>query len=133
MSLDQQRAVAAHAHVEAIGKLDAEAQKRYATVVYQTIALVRNAGLVQTLEFVAALMTGAKREASEKLLGHLASQLSRIDSDITGVDKLRDRARKAGLRDYMLLTRETMATLVWYRRFVQSVLKIDPANLDRDD
>ncbi|MCK5799196.1 MAG: hypothetical protein KAI47_18515 [Deltaproteobacteria bacterium] len=133
MTLEQARAIAAHDNIQALVKSSDEDKKRYATVIYQTIALVQNAGLVQTLEFINALSNATKKAAADRFLGHLAAQLKRVDSRITNADTLRDRVRRANLRDYMHLTRETMATLVWYRRFVQSILKIDISAINEDN
>ena len=133
MTLEQTRAVAAHDNVQKLLDSSDEDKKRYATVIYQTIALVQNAGLVQTLEFINALSNATKKAAADRFLGHLAAQLKRVDSRITNADTLRDRVRRANLRDYMHLTRETMATLVWYRRFVQSILKIDISAINEDN
>ena len=133
MNREQGRAMAAHRHVTAIVCRSEAERKRYATVIYQTIPLVRNAGLVQALEFLHALSNQEKREAAAEFVDQLAEQLKAMVAEIQDGESLRRYAREqTDLQKYLLLTREIMAALVWYRRFVQSILKIEPTN-DEDD
>ncbi len=142
MTREQQRASMAFQDVSKINKESKEEQKRYATVVYQLIILVRTAGLLQALEFLASITNKSKKAAAEKLMNQLAEQLQRVhllDKELKKVQKdkkhikLRDIIRNANLYEYMLVTRELMATMVWYRRFVQSILKISPADANLSD
>ncbi len=127
MSLEQVRAIAAHRAVEAVSKDEEAKRKRYATVVYQSIPLIHNSGLVQTIEFLKSLSNAEKREQAERFLQQLARHLIGVDPEIKDLESLAKRAREAKMAEYMVLTREVMATLVWFRRFVQSVLKIHSA------
>lgn len=125
MTREQQRATQAFADVSSIKEEDKEKQKRYATVVYQSIVLIRTAGLLQALEFIHSLSDIGKQEAGKKLLDSLGRQMNRFDHEIKDGHSLRKYVREAKLQSYLLLTREVMAAMVWYKRFVQSILKID--------
>ncbi len=133
MTREQERAAKAFSDVEKVKDLPEPEQKRYATVVYQTISLLHSAGLLQAIEFMCSLSNSEKREAGEKLLGSLAEQMERVDREVRDLSSLRKRARTANLPIYMLLSREMIATLVWYKRFVQSILKIDAAVVSNND
>ena len=132
MTREQARSTQAFEDVqEESGRTEAE-RKRYATVMYQLIILVRTAGWLQASEFLLSLTNSEKRAAGERLLAALAQQMNRVNTDISDIESLRNKARTAELQEYMLLTREFMATIVWYKRFVQSILKIDASTAMQD-
>ena len=130
MTREQNRAAMAFKDVSNVPE---EMKKRFATVVYQFIILVRTAGILQALEFIEGLSNKDKQEAGHKLLDYLGKQMKRVNKNIKDKDTLRKFARTADLHKYMLLTREVMSTMIWYRRFVQSVLKIDIASAMQND
>jgi CRISPR-associated protein Cmr5 len=83
--------------------------------------LIRSAGLAQALAFVEARGLLPHRH----LLDHLAEVV--IDQNTNG-DQLAQKSRNIEeLSEYMYLTHEAMAALIWYKRFAQSVLDIDPS------
>jgi CRISPR-associated protein Cmr5 len=43
-------------------------------------------------------------------------------------DALLNTSRTAQLAEYMRLTNDVMAALLWYKRFAQSVLGVDPTD-----
>lgn len=137
MSLEQKRAQIALKSVKTISEKDKDEQKRYATVVYQAIALIQTAGIVQAISFLHAITNEKKREQGKNLINQLATHLSEFDASIKKEkgQTLFDCAVKADLSTYMLLTKEAISALVWHRRFVQSILKIDrqQANEGNDD
>lgn len=120
MNLDQTRAVLAYQHVEPLRAQAAEA-KKYGAMALKLPILVRTAGLCQALHFVAS----RPEPTCTRLLDHLARQLHRVDDRITNAATLCERVRKADLQRYLHLTREATATLQWYARLAQSILKID--------
>lgn len=125
MTIEQDRAKMAHEHVEKLAaQLNKAQQKKYATAVYQTISLVKRSGLVQALEFMVALTNDAKREQAIKLQDQLGQQMKRLFNDIHDGASLRRKARSVELQPYMALTRELMSSLLWYQRFVQSIIKV---------
>ena len=137
MTIEQDRARLAHEHVSGIEqKGDDGLSKAYATVVHEPTTLVRSSGVVQALGFVEAYGNKAKQDAGVILLDQLAQQMRRVASSVNGGSELCIHARDTDdLRVYMHLGRELLATLVWYRRCIQAILKLDPteaANQDED-
>jgi CRISPR-associated protein Cmr5 len=133
MTREQDRAAQAFEDISQESQRDAASQKRYATVMYQLIILIRTAGLLQALEFISALTNEHKRQAGERLLNALGKQMHRVNAHINDMKTLKQTAKTAELQEYMLLTREMMATMVWYKRFVQSILKIDASEAMQND
>lgn len=82
---------------------------------YRLPVLIRTAGLAQALAFV-----DAHSDAGKKLLEHIAIVLK-----LKGKEALLKFSREAELPKYMLLTREVLAALTWYKRFAQSVLGVE--------
>lgn len=134
-TLEQRRAALAFTHVsELAGGDDAtkKAAKKYASIVHTLPALLASAGLCQALYFVATRDTN-ENAPQKKFLEHLAVQLKRIDPRITSAEKLLEQVRDAKLAAYLRLTEETVACAAWYRRMVQSVLRVEAADADHDD
>ncbi|WP_437834966.1 type III-B CRISPR module-associated protein Cmr5 [Sorangium sp. So ce1153] len=127
-SLDQQRALLAHEHVTAVKGWPDEKRKKYGGMVHRLPALVRSAGLSQALHFVSSRKTDVQRP----LLDHIASQLRRVDADIKSGEALLRAVRHAPLPMYLVLTREALACVDWYRRLVQGELGIEPGEQDDD-
>lgn len=120
MNLDQTRAILAYRHVQEIAA-DAAMKPKYGIMALKLPILVRSAGLCQALHFVQS----RGDEAHKALLGHLAEQLKRVDPRIKDAASLCHHVREANMRAYLHLTREAAATLQWYARLAQSVLKVD--------
>lgn len=129
MNLDQQRAVLAYQHIEPLVAQKAFARK-YGAMALKLPILIRTAGLCQALHFVQS-----RNDTSyTQFLDHLAEQLTRVDEKIRDATSLCDQVRKAELTHYLHLTREATATLQWYARLAQSVLKVDrTADLDASE
>lgn len=133
MTREQKRAAQAFEDVTYIkNKTNDEMPKRYATVVYQLIILIRTAGLIQALEFIENLSHSGKQSAGSLLLDSLGKQMGRFDDKIKDGHTLREYVRNAELGEYLILSREVMAAMVWYKRFVQSVLKINETDTQND-
>lgn len=91
----------------------------YGSMAHKLPVLIRTAGLTQALEFVEA----RGKPAHKKLLEHLAGA---VLGDGQGRQVLRERSRTTTqLSEYMRLTHEALAALLWYKRFAQSVLGVD--------
>jgi CRISPR type III-B/RAMP module-associated protein Cmr5 len=109
-----------------------EFKKSYATAVHRFPFLIRQNGLQQTLAFYAG-KAKAKEENNQKaeataeglFLDQILTTLSLRDTGSTPVNILKKLAQ-ADLQSYMLHTRRCLEMALWYRRFVESVLKIDP-------
>lgn len=88
--------------------------KKYGSLCHQLPVLIRTAGLVQALAFVEA----RKKDLGMRLLADLSKSV--------GVKSIVNESRAASLGNYMLLTQKTLDALLWYKRFAQSVLDVNP-------
>ncbi|MGB3220396.1 MAG: type III-B CRISPR module-associated protein Cmr5 [Anaerolineae bacterium] len=92
---------------------DSPERKRYGSMAHMLPILVRQAGLAQALAFVQS----RRKEPYNKLLEHLTAAVGETD--------LLAASRQAELSEYIYLTERVMLALRWYKRFAQSVLKVD--------
>jgi len=93
----------------------------YGRMAQKLPVLIRTAGLAQALAFVDAKATGSNERPYRQLLDDLADVLG-----YAGRDALLHESRKAKLAQYMALTRRALLALTWFKRFSQSILKVDP-------
>ncbi len=108
-----------------------EFKKNYATAVHRFPFLVRQNGLQQTLAFYAGKAHAKKKESEQdgkntaegQFLDHILKNLN-LSSTLGYVDILEELA-KTDLQSYMRHTRRCLELALWYRRFVESVLKVD--------
>jgi len=100
-------------------ELGKDGSNNYGSLAHRLPVFVRTAGLAQALAFVEA-RDGA---AGRKLLRDIAA--------VVNEEELLARSRTAELPEYMLLTRNVLAALAWYKRFAQSVLGVE-AGADRE-
>lgn len=104
-------------------------RKEYGSMAHQLPVLVRTAGLAQALTFVEARHQESEKDGKKitpppkQLLDDLAITLNRQDGSRLARD-----ARAASLPEYMRLTQQVLAALVWYKRFAQSVLGVKPGD-----
>lgn len=89
--------------------------KKYGAMAHKLPILIYTAGLVQALEFV-----NTRDSIHRRLLGDLAQTIGQPD-----VEALLAASRGPSLSAYMLLTQRTLAALLWYKRFAQSILDVD--------
>lgn len=111
-TLQQQFAAEVYERICRVPEADAT---KYGTMAMKLPVMVRSAGLVQALAFVEA-----KKE--QALLDDL-SQVVLEDNQ-----SLLERSRAADLSEYMYLTRRTLLALEWFKRYAQSVLKVEPTD-----
>lgn len=90
---------------------------QYGGMAHKLPVLIRQAGLVQALAYVAA----RGKPGAKQLLEDLAQVLGYKNDDAL----LRE-SRNANLLEYMHLTRKAAVSLTWYKRFAQSVLGVEP-------
>jgi CRISPR-associated protein Cmr5 len=114
---DQQLAATIFEQTQEIKDKDKAEQKKYGSRSHQLPVLVRTAGLAQALAFVDA----RGNDMDKLLLDHLATTVGHANRAA-----LLTASRKAPLDEYMLLTQQVLAALLWYKRFAQSVLDIKP-------
>lgn len=119
---DQKYAADIYKRVSEVKKKAEEADRnRYGAMAHQLPILIRTAGLAQALAFLDSRDT----EGHRQLLIDLAATVGQPG-------QLLQRARVAEIDEYMNLTRQVMAALLWYKRFAQSVLDIKISDAGRD-
>jgi CRISPR-associated protein Cmr5 len=90
--------------------------KKYGAMAHKLPILIRTAGLAQALAFVEA----RGKEIQKRLLIDLKATIEPNDPRTLLVH-----AQSADLSEYMRLTQQIMAALLWYKRFAQSILGVD--------
>lgn len=119
-TLEQQFAAQIYAQVKKYEdnypKEDSKERKKYGSMSHKLPILVRTAGLAQALAFV----DSRGKDPHHDLLGHLAQVV--VNSNTS---ELLRQSRESDLQAYMYLTRKTMLALTWYKRFAQSILKVE--------
>lgn len=123
---EQQYAADIFGRVEAFGKqhpAPSTARRKYGAMAHKLPVLVRTAGLAQALAFVDARGDGAHKQ----LLRDLAGTVGCSNAEI-----LLEDSRKLAFYEYMRLSQKVMAALLWYKRFAQSVLGVEPGEEDEE-
>ncbi len=115
---DQKYAATVYEQVTKIKKEEEKHYKRYGAMAHKLPVLIRTAGLAQALEFV----NSRGKKEQKQLLNDLAITIEQQDTSA-----LLNRARRSELSAYIRLTQQVMAALLWYKRFAQSVLGVDPS------
>jgi CRISPR-associated protein Cmr5 len=121
---DQQYATLAFEKVNAFqtATTDEAKQKKYGSMAHKLPVLIRTAGLSQSLAFLDARGS----EEQQQLLQHLAETIGATNSAT-----LLSRVRAAELGEYMRLTHDAQTALLWFKRFAQSVLKVESGEQDK--
>ncbi|CAK8721614.1 hypothetical protein GMJAKD_10825 [Candidatus Electrothrix aarhusensis] len=127
----QKDSLQALSDVQKIQEKGDEFKKNYATAVHRFPFLIRQNGLQQTLAFYAGKAEAKKENdqnssstAEGQFLSHILKTLNLNDSGKDRVEIL-EKLAKAELESYMHATRRCLEVAIWYRRFVESVLKVD--------
>lgn len=117
---EQVRATLAYHHVE--GLQGSKKAKPYGRMAHKLPLLIRQAGLAQALVFAKVKGT----DGGDALLGHLGAYLKEVGLlTAASAEALLAKSREAELIEYVQLTREVQAALLWYKRYAQSVLGIE--------
>lgn len=104
---------------------DTKQRDQYGGLAHKLPILIRTSGLVQALTFI---NTKAKDHgAHQQILTDLAATLKKASKE-----QLLERAREAELAEYILLTQQALAALLWYKRFAQSLLDVNDAQSVED-
>ncbi|MBK9941607.1 MAG: type III-B CRISPR module-associated protein Cmr5 [Kouleothrix sp.] len=93
---------------------DAEKNK-YGAIAHKLPILIRTAGLAQALAFT------TRDAVQQKLLHDLATVMGFEQSEA-----LLKASREASIGEYMYLTQEALAALLWFKRFAEFVLEVQP-------
>ena len=119
-TIQQTYAKSAYEHVKQYEDADKKVRKDYGSMAHKLPVLVRQAGLIQALAYVET-----RGKDARPILDHLADTL-----DFPSKADLLEKARSADILDYMLLTRQVLWALEWYKRFAQSILGVEPGEED---
>lgn len=104
---------------ELVSRVSAARKEKYGSMAHKLPILIRSAGLAQALVF-----TDTREPEQRQLLIDLATVLGYADEQA-----LLAATRSANLSEYMLLTEHALAALLWFKRYAQSVLKVDSAEV----
>ena len=121
---DQEYAVHAYNQVKTVKHMPEAARDRYGSMAHKLPILIRTAGLAQALAFVNA----RGKDEHKRLLDDLALTLKQQDRE-----NLAETAMKATLSEYIYLTQQALSALLWYKRFAQSVLDVQPGGKGDDN
>lgn len=135
-SRDQEYAAQVFGQVEKLLERQRKEQKQYGSIAHKLPVLIRSAGLAQALAFVAATAKRGKDAETNKwtpqqqLLDDLAQVLK-----LQSAKELLTQSRSVSLDEYMFLTQNALAALLWFKRYAQSVLDVEPGEEveDQDD
>ena len=105
--------------VEPLAQADKGYRDKYKSMAEKLPVLIRTAGLAQALAFVEA----KNEPAWHDLLDHLAITLGYADGSALSAES---RSPGSTLGAYTRLTSQTLDALLWYKRFAQSLLDIQP-------
>jgi CRISPR-associated protein Cmr5 len=125
---DQHYAISVYQQVQAVKKEFPENYRQYGSMCHRLPLLIRTAGLAQALAFVKSRDKDIYKRLLEDLMITIkdttASSGSATSSEGEG-NRIVQQAIEAELNEYMRLTWQVMAALVWYKRFAQSILGVD--------
>ena len=125
MTREQKRASLVYDKIKQYENSEGE-PKDYGGMALRFPALLRSAGLVQALAFVDA----RGKDAHKTFIHDFAAVLSELDgsgkSGKAAFDAYFEQVQGAALPEYMRMTREALALADWFKRFAQSVLKVEP-------
>ncbi|MFD3164297.1 type III-B CRISPR module-associated protein Cmr5 [Herpetosiphon sp. NSE202] len=122
---DQKFASVIYQQIQDIKQQSVANQKRYGVIAHKLPILIRTAGLAQALVFISS--RSKKKELGKDdefslFLTHLTKTINIDTSDIV------EYAIKVDLSKYMYITQQILDALLWYKRFAQSVLGIEPTD-----
>ncbi len=98
---------------------DQEKRNKYGAMAHKLPVLIRSAGLAQALAFV-----DTRKDVQKDILCDLESVL-RETGCLAQNQRLLERSHQAEIGEYMLLTEHSLAALLWFKRFAQSLLEVE--------
>jgi CRISPR-associated protein Cmr5 len=124
---DQQYAISVYQQMQTVKDNFKNDYRKYGVMCHKLPILIRTAGLAQALAFVESRGKD-KKDIYKQLLIDLTETIRGTNiatplKEETGI--VRQAREEADLNEYMRLTQQVMAALVWYKRFAQSILGVD--------
>lgn len=95
--------------------------KKYGTMAHRLPILVRTAGLVQAVAFVEAKRNS--NEAWGDYLDNLAQTLGKTDGPA-----FLQSCQEVPITQYIHLTNQANEAMVWFKRFAEAILKVEPGD-----
>jgi CRISPR-associated protein Cmr5 len=114
---DQKMAAAVYSKVQAFAHNSQPADEnrsKYGSMAHKLPVLIRTAGLAQAFAFA-----NTRTQPQQAMLRDLASVLG-----YESADELTKKSREASLQEYIWLTQQSLAALLWFKRYAQSILKV---------
>ncbi|MBA3944415.1 MAG: type III-B CRISPR module-associated protein Cmr5 [Herpetosiphonaceae bacterium] len=99
-----------------VSQVDQPLRDKYGAMAHQLPILILSAGLTQALAFV----DSRKDAACDALLDDVAHTIG-----LSNRATLRSQSHTLSLQEYMWLTQQVLAALLWYKRFAESVMNVD--------
>lgn len=97
-------------------------RNKYGAMAQKMPILIRTAGLAQAVSFLEA----KSKKDSEKLNLQLLKDLSEvIEVEMKFGGNFAEKCRKAEMTEYLRLTQNTLAALLWFKRYSVSVLDVE--------
>ena len=98
-------------------------RKKYGAMAHKLPVLIRTAGLAQALGFLDAKSNDGEGKMNKRLLNDLASTLGKSSAQLLLRESRGE--NNQSLAGYLQLTQESLAALLWFKRFAQSVLGVE--------
>ncbi len=103
-----------HALVSRVAVRNDAEKNAYGAIAHKLPVLIRTAGLAQALAFTAT------RDSTQQQLLHDLATVMGFEQGETLLKASRD----TSLSEYMYLTQEALAALLWFKRYAESVLDV---------
>lgn len=121
-TLDQQRAKAAWEDIAAVSQRSEDFKKKYGSLAKKVPSLILTNGLGQTLAFLRAKGKNDRNDEHTVLFGHLSAwTMGQVAPHASG-QTLLDWVLANNSAAYRRATTETLAFLVWLKRFAEAEL-----------
>lgn len=95
---------------------------KYGAMAQKLPLLIRTAGLAQAISFLEAKSKKESEKPNLLLLEHLSEV---IKEEMKLTEKFTDKCRNAEMTEYLRLTQNTLAALLWFKRYSVSVLDVE--------
>jgi CRISPR-associated protein Cmr5 len=108
-------------------------RKQYGSMAHRLPVLVHTAGLVQALAFVDDKGSDGQKDLLKDLADVIglcpeetATPTGHPATPCDSVNALLEQSRTSDFQEYRFLTQQVAVALSWFKRYAQSVLKIEP-------
>jgi len=131
ITVQQQYASAVYERIDAFKNENLEstggedAIKRYGSMAIKLPYLVQKSGLVQALVFIQMKAFTDSGKPYRILLNDLAAVVMGEEDEQHQMNQFLEASRTSDVQDYIYLTHRTMLALEWFKRFSQSILKVE--------